>query len=384
MGDHARGHRRVEHLLDAVATAAGVLLVASQLLSGLDHTLVLAFLAGVVRLWGVGLRANLRRQLGAAAPDRDQHQRALQGGLRAHQAPPAPRIQRVAAGTGYVVVELAKEAPYYAGAFGAAVYRRRLVQRRAALPRGREPRGRRLRVRPRRPDAQAPSSPSLRVVRHRLGAAGVPGRLLPRRRAGRAGDDRGLRRRDDAGRVRRGGPRLRHRAHAPSRLPRRAQGLGDPPRRLPALESRTRSTAGAPATPPRTTGARSSATRSNAKASPTRPTRTSRDAKSSPAPRSRDCSRSTPAAPSHSTSATRRSSARTAQTPRPTIARPGDPRWRTSPAWSSRAACSSRPPCAAAARTWSATSDSRAPTSTSTTWACPRARLQPAGAGPRT
>ena len=40
------------------------------------------------------------------------------------------------------------------------------------------------------------------------------------------------------GRGRRGGPGLRHRADPPSRLPRRAEGLGDPPRRLPAREPR--------------------------------------------------------------------------------------------------------------------------------------------------
>ena len=37
-----------------------MLLVASGLLSGLDHLLVLAFLAATYVLWGAGLRANLR------------------------------------------------------------------------------------------------------------------------------------------------------------------------------------------------------------------------------------------------------------------------------------------------------------------------------------
>ena len=32
-----------------------------------------------------------------------------------------PRVQRLAAGAGYVVTELAKEAPYYTGAFGAVL-----------------------------------------------------------------------------------------------------------------------------------------------------------------------------------------------------------------------------------------------------------------------
>ena len=43
------------YALDALATAAGVLLVASQLLSGLDHLLVLGFLAASYVLWGVAL-----------------------------------------------------------------------------------------------------------------------------------------------------------------------------------------------------------------------------------------------------------------------------------------------------------------------------------------
>ena len=47
------------YALDAVATAAG-LLVASQLLRGLDHWLVLLFLAGTYVAWGAGLRVNLQ------------------------------------------------------------------------------------------------------------------------------------------------------------------------------------------------------------------------------------------------------------------------------------------------------------------------------------
>ena len=47
------------YALDAVATAVGVLLVASQALSDLDHVLVLVLLAATYVLWGVGLRANV-------------------------------------------------------------------------------------------------------------------------------------------------------------------------------------------------------------------------------------------------------------------------------------------------------------------------------------
>ena len=48
------------YALDAVATAAGVLLVASVLLRGLDHVFVLLFLASTYVLWGMGLRVNLK------------------------------------------------------------------------------------------------------------------------------------------------------------------------------------------------------------------------------------------------------------------------------------------------------------------------------------
>jgi hypothetical protein len=108
------------YALDAVATAAGVLLVASGLLSGLDHALVLGFLALTYVLWGLGLRANLRanwlllRRTGTST-------NVLSKAAFELTRRRGPRTQSLAAGAGYVAVELAKEAPYYAGAFGAAL-----------------------------------------------------------------------------------------------------------------------------------------------------------------------------------------------------------------------------------------------------------------------
>ncbi|HWM08646.1 MAG TPA: guanitoxin biosynthesis pre-guanitoxin forming N-methyltransferase GntF, partial [Solirubrobacteraceae bacterium] len=108
------------YALDAVATAAGVLLVASQLGSGLDHTLVLAFLAMSYVLWGVGLRVNLRanwlllRRTGTST-------NVLSKAAFELTRRRGERTQRFAAGAGYVATELAKEAPYYAGAFGATL-----------------------------------------------------------------------------------------------------------------------------------------------------------------------------------------------------------------------------------------------------------------------
>ncbi len=110
------------YALDAVATAAGVLFVVSQLLRGLDHGFVLLFLAATYLAWWAGLQVNLRANwalleqtgtstnaLSKAAYDLAKHRRW------------SGRAQRFAAGAGYVGTEVAKETPYYAGAFGAAL-----------------------------------------------------------------------------------------------------------------------------------------------------------------------------------------------------------------------------------------------------------------------
>ena len=107
------------YALDAVATAAGVLLVASQLLGGLDHVLVLVFLGATYVLWGVSLRANLGANwslLNRTGTSTNALSKAAFDLVRRRGA----RAQQIAAATGYVATELAKEAPYYAGAFGAA------------------------------------------------------------------------------------------------------------------------------------------------------------------------------------------------------------------------------------------------------------------------
>lgn len=111
------------YALDAFATAAGVLLVTSQLFRGLDHAHVLLFLAGTYLVWGAGLRVNLQANwnlledtgtstnvLSKAAYDLTK--------LRARSM----RARKIAAAVGYVVTELAKETPYYAGAFGVALF----------------------------------------------------------------------------------------------------------------------------------------------------------------------------------------------------------------------------------------------------------------------
>ena len=110
------------YALDAVATAAGAALAASGLLHGAPHALLLGFLALSYVVWGTGLRKNLGanwallEQTGTStnALSKAAHDLAALRGW-------GPRARRLASSGGYVVTELAKEAPYYAGAFSAAL-----------------------------------------------------------------------------------------------------------------------------------------------------------------------------------------------------------------------------------------------------------------------
>jgi hypothetical protein len=111
------------YLLDAVATAAGVALAASQILRGLDHRLIVAFLAATYVVWAAGLRVNLAanwallEQTGTSTSALSKAAYDLAGLGRC-----SARVRRLASQAGYVATELAKEIPYYAGAFGAALF----------------------------------------------------------------------------------------------------------------------------------------------------------------------------------------------------------------------------------------------------------------------
>ena len=110
------------YALDAVATAAGLLLVASHALSGLLHWQALVLLAATYVAWGAGLRVNLRANwslLERTGTSTNALSKAAHDLTRLRTA--SVRARRIAAAAGYVVTELAKEVPYYAGAFGAAV-----------------------------------------------------------------------------------------------------------------------------------------------------------------------------------------------------------------------------------------------------------------------
>ena len=110
------------YTLDAVATTAGVLLAASHLLHGIDHALVLLFLAGTYVVWWAGLRVNLKANwslLEDTGTSTNVLSKAAYDLMKLRIR--SERARRIAASIGYVGTEFAKETPYYAGAFGAAL-----------------------------------------------------------------------------------------------------------------------------------------------------------------------------------------------------------------------------------------------------------------------
>ena len=110
------------YALDAVATAAGMSLVISNLLLGLDHLPAILFLASTYVVWGTGLRVNLNVNwllLERTGTSTNVLSKALYDLLRLKSK--SVRARRIATASGYVGTEFAKEAPYYVGAFGATL-----------------------------------------------------------------------------------------------------------------------------------------------------------------------------------------------------------------------------------------------------------------------
>jgi hypothetical protein len=110
------------YALDGFAIAVGAVLAASGLVAGLDGPLLFAFLAATYAVWGVGLRAGLAANwslLNCTGTSTNALSKAAHDIARARHA--SPRIRRFAASSGYILTELAKEVPYYAGASGAAL-----------------------------------------------------------------------------------------------------------------------------------------------------------------------------------------------------------------------------------------------------------------------
>jgi hypothetical protein len=108
------------YALDGVATAAGVLLAASHVLRVLDYSPLLVLLAVTYLLWGAALRVNLKanwtllEETGTSTNVLSKA--AYELAMLRHGS---LHIQRIASASGYVGTEIAKEVPYYAGAFGA-------------------------------------------------------------------------------------------------------------------------------------------------------------------------------------------------------------------------------------------------------------------------
>jgi hypothetical protein len=110
------------YALDAFATAVGGALAASGLLAGLDGAMLPSFLAITYFLWAAGLRANLAANwslLTSTGVSTNALSKAAYDVARGRDA--GPRALRLAASGGYVLTEVAKEVPYYAGAFGASL-----------------------------------------------------------------------------------------------------------------------------------------------------------------------------------------------------------------------------------------------------------------------
>src|SRR3954451_3427333 len=110
------------YALDAFATAVGGALAASGLLGGVAGAQLLMFLAITYFLWAAGLRANLAANwllLTRTGVSTNALSKAAHDIARGRDA--GPRTLRLAASGGYVLTEVAKEIPYYAGAFGASL-----------------------------------------------------------------------------------------------------------------------------------------------------------------------------------------------------------------------------------------------------------------------
>ena len=103
------------YALDGVATAAGLLLAASGLLGGASHDLLLGVLALSYLAWFAGMRVNLAANWSLL--ERTGTSTNLLSKAAFAFAP--ERRRRLAASAGYVLTEIAKEIPYYAGALGA-------------------------------------------------------------------------------------------------------------------------------------------------------------------------------------------------------------------------------------------------------------------------
>jgi hypothetical protein len=109
------------YALDTFAAAAGAGLVASGVCADVGRPGMIALLLLTYAAWGLGLRANLGANwalLTTTGTSTNVLSKAAYDLTRRRST--GPRALRVAAAAGYLGTELAKEVPYYLGAFGAA------------------------------------------------------------------------------------------------------------------------------------------------------------------------------------------------------------------------------------------------------------------------
>jgi hypothetical protein len=108
--------------LEAVAAAAGVALAASHVLDQAHRGVVLGFLAVTYVVWAAGLRVNLTANWRLLDETGTSTNALSKMGFElARLRSASPSAVRAASAVGYVVTEIVKEVPYYAGAFGTAL-----------------------------------------------------------------------------------------------------------------------------------------------------------------------------------------------------------------------------------------------------------------------
>lgn len=108
--------------LDVVVTAGGVLLAASPLIDDAPRGAIIGVLVATYVLWGAGLRVSVManwRLLEETGTSTNALSKVLFDLARLRSS--SERVARAASAAGYLVPEVAKEVPYYVGAFGAAV-----------------------------------------------------------------------------------------------------------------------------------------------------------------------------------------------------------------------------------------------------------------------
>ena len=108
--------------LELAVMSGGALVATSRVLNGAPHRLALSFLAATYVVWVVAMRVNLVANwhlLEATGTSTNVFSKAVYDIVRTRSG--SRRAMRAASMAGYLLTEAAKEAPYYAGAFGTAV-----------------------------------------------------------------------------------------------------------------------------------------------------------------------------------------------------------------------------------------------------------------------